>query len=195
MDDRSGRLLARWRQGDQDAAAELFQRYADRLMELARKRLPRKLAPRVDPEDVVQSVYRSFFTAARDGRFAVNHGGDLWRLLVTITLNKLYHQVERHQRGRRDVSREQQIGGDDSWLRVHAHLLTRQPSAEEAAVLADELQTLMQRLDPLPRRLLELRLQGHNLDEIATELDCSERTVIRMLQRIQQQLRAADPPE
>ena len=66
----SSNLVARWRAGDQQAATELFSRYANRLIALARKRLSDKLAGHIDPEDVVQSVYRSFFADAREGRYA-----------------------------------------------------------------------------------------------------------------------------
>src|SRR5262245_48945137 len=80
-------LLARWRDGDQQAATDLYQRYADRLIALARNYLSAKVAPRLDAEDVVQSVVRSFFHRARAGRFAVDQSDELWRLLVAITLH------------------------------------------------------------------------------------------------------------
>src|SRR5262245_49776131 len=101
MDERSGDLLARWRTGDQQAAVELFRRYVDRLIALVRSRLSAKFSRRLDAEDVVQSVYRTFFAEARDCRFDLQHGGDLWRLLVTIALHKLQHQVRRNLRGKR----------------------------------------------------------------------------------------------
>src|ERR1700679_4129725 len=65
-DEWSGDLLARWRAGDQQAATEMFHRYANRLILLARSRLSPRLSHRVDPEDVVQSAYRSFFADTRD---------------------------------------------------------------------------------------------------------------------------------
>jgi len=34
----------------------------------------------------------------KDGRCEVQRGGDLWQLLVTITLHKLHDQVKRHRR-------------------------------------------------------------------------------------------------
>src|SRR5262249_18756127 len=102
-DERSGDLLARWRQGDQQAAHELFQRYAARLVALARSRLSSKLSHRIEPEDVVQSAYRSFFGDARDGRYDLQRGGDLWRLLVAITLNKLHDQMRRHTTKKRRI--------------------------------------------------------------------------------------------
>src|SRR5262245_61917038 len=69
-------LLARCREGDQQAAAELFRRYADRLIALARSRLSARLARRLDPEDAVHSAYRSFFADVREGRYHVEQGGD-----------------------------------------------------------------------------------------------------------------------
>ena len=121
-DDRSGDLVARWCQGDQRAAAELFRRYADRLIALARSRLSGKLAGRVDPEDVVQSVYRSFFASARKGRYDLQQGGDLWRLLLTITLNKLHDLVKGNARDKRDIKRQQNFSSEETLFGMQAHL-------------------------------------------------------------------------
>jgi RNA polymerase sigma factor (sigma-70 family) len=186
--DRSVSLLARWRQGDQQAAAELFRRYADRLIALARGRLSKKVAQRVDPEDVVQSVYRSFFAGARDGHYELERGGDLWRLLVTITLNKLSNQIKRNVRGKRSVEREQHFGGEDSLVGKDIYLLAREPAPGEGVALADELEQLMRGLEPLERQMLELRLQGSKLEEIAAQTQRSERTVRRVLEEIKQRL-------
>ncbi|OAI38639.1 hypothetical protein AYO40_06465 [Planctomycetaceae bacterium SCGC AG-212-D15] len=187
-DDESGKLVERWRQGDQDAAAALFRRYAERLIGLARSRLSARLNGRVDPEDVVQSAFRSFFVETREGRHDFEHGGDLWRLLVTMTLHKVQHQVERHTAGKRAVQREQAFGGEDSLLGLQAEVLTREPSVVEAVALADELEALMQGLEPLQRRMLELRLQGHNLEEIAVQTHRSQRTVCRVLDQVKDHL-------
>src|SRR5262245_23178700 len=111
-DEQSGELVGRWQKGDQQAAADLFRRYADRLIALARSRLPTKVKSRLDAEDVVQSVYRSFFAGAKDGRYELLRGGDLWRLLVTITLNKVARQVQRNARDKRAVDREQKQDED-----------------------------------------------------------------------------------
>lgn len=189
MDEEKTRhLLERWRAGDARAAGTLFDRYAQRLIALARSRLPTRLAPRVDSEDVVQSAYRSFFAAAREGRYDVQQGGDLWQLLVTITLHKLYHQVERWTTQKRAGDREQHFSSEDSLLGLQAHLAAQEPSPLEAVALIDRVEHLMRGLEPLQRRMLELRLQGHNLDEIAAETQCSERTVRRALDKVKDQL-------
>jgi RNA polymerase sigma-70 factor (ECF subfamily) len=188
MSEHSGKLVARWQAGDQQAAAELFRRYAGRLAALARTRLSRQVSRRVDPDDVVQSVYRSFFDAARDGQFDLERGGNLWRLLVTITLNKIHNQRKRNERLKRGVQREQAFGSEDSLFNQDIYLLAREPSPSEAAAVADELEGLMRKLEPLERRILELRLQGCKLEEIAAAIDRSERTVRRVLEEVKQQL-------
>ena len=187
-DDDSANLVAHWRRGDEQAAAALFQRYANRLIALARSRLSGKLAGRIDPEDVVQSVYRSFFAEARAGRYELERVGDLWRLLVAITLHKLNDQVKRNSSGKRSVNRERTFGGEDSLFGLQAHLRAREPSPVEAAALADAVEQIMQGLEPAERSMVVLRLQGYNIFEIAAETPCGERTVYRVLKRVRQQL-------
>lgn len=187
MNDTSAELLARWREGDQQAAGEIVDRYAQRLVALARSRLSPRLAGRVDAEDVVQSACRSFFVRARQGEFELRHSGDLWRLLAAITARKVLGQVKRHTAARRDVGRESAAGpaGD-----VAAVVLDRQPQAEEVTALIEELQGVMERLAVDQRRILSLRLQQHDIGEIAETVGRSERTVRRVLAAIRRQLEA-----
>ena len=99
-------LLGKWRdEGDQHAAAELFNRYVGRLIALARSKLSPALAQRFDADDVVQSACRSFFVRVRDGRLAVQPGGELWDLLAAITLRKVLGQVEHHTAQKRHQAR------------------------------------------------------------------------------------------
>lgn len=182
--DTSMEMLERFRQGDERAAEELFARYVARLTLLARSRLSSKLASRTDPEDVVFSAYRSFFVGVREGRFELARSGDLWRLLVSITMHKLYRQVRTHTAEKRSVSVEQTLGS----VREGDLSITSQPSPEEAIALADELSFFMTSLDSFSRRVLELRLQEETLATIAENTGRSERTVRRALQTIRQQL-------
>jgi RNA polymerase sigma-70 factor (ECF subfamily) len=189
MDDASVNLLARWREGDQQAATELFQRYAERLIALANSRLSARLTPRVGGEDVVQSVYCSFFAGARDGRYVLQESGDLWRLLVTITLHKVQHQFRRHNSGKRAVGMEQPLGeSPDGSLFLPPEFLVDEPSPEQSVALTDLLERVMGGLDPVQRRILELRLQGYNLGEIADQTGRTRPTVRRVLERVKEQL-------
>lgn len=170
----SAALLELLHRGDEAAAAEVFERYAEQLTRLARSRSAARLAVRVDAEDIVQSAWRSFFVAARAGRFQLEQGGDLWRLLVEVTLHKLYRQAARHQAQRRSVKREE--GGAGVLAATSA-----EPTPAEAAAAADELEALLTALSPRGRQAVALRLQGFEQAEIAVQLGCTERTVRRLL--------------
>ncbi|MCH7871197.1 MAG: helix-turn-helix domain-containing protein [Planctomycetes bacterium] len=120
----------------------------------------------------------------------LERAGDLWRLLAGITLNKLHRQVERHTAGRRDIGKEEDAGGKIGSMEA----VSPEPTPDEAAVMAEELERVMQRTSPTARRVLELRLQGHTIEEIADAIGRSQRTARRLLdgvrQDMEQQLRA-----
>jgi tRNA A-37 threonylcarbamoyl transferase component Bud32/DNA-directed RNA polymerase specialized sigma24 family protein len=178
-------LLERYRAGDDRAADEIFGRYFHRLTALARSRVAPRLAQRTDPEDIVLSVYRSFFVDARAGRFALGRGGDLWRLLAAITKRKLLRQVRAQNADRRAVDVEIPLKCvDERHLTARAH----EPTPEEALALADELEEILSRLDAFGCRVLELRLQGLQLTEIAQDTGRSERSVRRALAEIRRVL-------
>jgi RNA polymerase sigma-70 factor (ECF subfamily) len=180
----SADLLARWKEGDQAAADALFGRYTEQLVALARDRLSTRLAGRLDPEDVVQSAYRSFFANAQG--FVIERTGDLWRLLAAITLHKLHHQVDRHTAARRSVAREQSLGNGRSMDILGP--AARAPSPAEAVALIDEVEQLLRGLAPLHRRMLELRLQGYRIAEIADDTRRSERLVRKVLDGVKAEL-------
>lgn len=184
----SQQLLARIEDGDNDAACELFDRYAQRLIGMARKRLSSKLARRVDAEDIVQSAYRSFFADAAAGKFQLEESGDLWRLLVAITLNKLRSKARFHRAVKRDVEQEDSMSGQVGIHGIPPDRMAAEPSPEEAMALAESIESLMTDLTALERRMLELRLQEHTLEEIAEKVDRSERTVRRLLSRLRDRL-------
>src|SRR5207249_524909 len=91
--DSFARLMARLRAGDDGAAAAVFQRFARQLIARARAHLDARLRPKLDPEDVVQSVYRSFFNRYGAGQFELGTWNDLWGLLTVITLRKCVNRV------------------------------------------------------------------------------------------------------
>jgi RNA polymerase sigma factor (sigma-70 family) len=105
--------------------------------------------------------------------------------LVAITLHKLYRQAKHHRAQRRSAAREELLSQLDGEL---VALASREPTPEEAAGLADQFEAVLSRLDPFGRRVMELRLQGEPLSEIARETGRSERSVRRALATIRQVL-------
>ncbi|MBL8813016.1 MAG: protein kinase [Planctomycetaceae bacterium] len=179
-------LLALWKQGNQQAASVLTDRYMQRLTALARSRLSHKLARRLDADDIVMSAFRSFFIAARHSRIQTPDDDNLWPLLVIMTMRKLQRQVQRHKSERRDI--ENEVFFDD--LGAWQEIVARDPSPEEAAQVSLDLESLMSRLSSFDRQILTLRLQGEDFLSIATRLNCSERTIRRAMNTIRSSLNA-----
>lgn len=185
MDEASVRLFDRYREGDERAADELFRRYVDRLIGLARNRMSSGLERRVDAEDVVQSVYRSFFAHARDGQYTIERTGDLWRLLATITVNKVRKKARFHGQQKRAIERERSLDGGTGTCAEEVELFAGGPSTPDAVAVVDELEAVMAGLTARQREMLELRLQGQSLQEIAEAVGRSQRTVRRFLDQAQ----------
>jgi RNA polymerase sigma-70 factor (ECF subfamily) len=191
-------LLDLWRAGNQDAARQIVEHYVDRLVALARLRISQRLASRVDPEDVVQSVFRTFFGRIKAGQFVIEDQDDLTKLLVSITVHKTLRQVEFHQAAKRATSQEA-VQGSMSHERMQ-QLLDREPTPEEANSFLDELEHFLNTLTPFQREVLELRMEGYSNEEIAEKLGTYDRKVRRIMERIREQAEkeglsaAAAPP-
>jgi RNA polymerase sigma-70 factor (ECF subfamily) len=179
-------LMGRLRAGEQAAAQEVFGRFAVPLIALARRRFDRRLASKVDPEDVVQSACKSFFLRQRAGKFQVGGWDGLWRLLTLITLRKCADRVEYLRAERRDVRRE--IAPGDSQVPPWQLAPDRGPLPQEAAVLAETVEALFRAEDADGRPVLELSLQGYTAEEISLRLGRALRSVQRLRERIRKRL-------
>jgi RNA polymerase sigma-70 factor (ECF subfamily) len=169
--------------GDDRAARAVFDRYSDRLVRLAGRHLSPRLAGRVDPEDVVQSVFRTFFRRGTDGEFHLDGSAQLWQLLVKITVLKARAKARYHTADRRDAGAERApaAGFDPA---------APEPGPEEAAILVDQIDALLRGLPPVYARVLGLRLQGRTVTDAADELNLSRQTVHRALNLLQDRLAA-----
>src|SRR5262245_40236461 len=90
------------REGDRDGAQRLWTTYYRRLVGLARQQLEGRVRLVDDEEDVALSAFKSFCRGVEEGRFPqIEDRGDLWNLLVTITLHKVLHLVRDEGRQKR----------------------------------------------------------------------------------------------
>jgi RNA polymerase sigma-70 factor, ECF subfamily len=189
-DDSFQELMQRLRGGDEAAATILFQRFARRLIGLARHQLDQRFRGKLDAEDVVQSVFKSFFPRFADGCFELDGWEGLWALLTVITLRKCGRQVEYFRALRRDVRREAALPPFREQSEAAFGAVAREPTAAEAAVLAETLEQLMHGLGERERTILELRLQGYTVPEISERVGRSEYTIHWVLKRVRKRLRA-----
>jgi RNA polymerase sigma-70 factor (ECF subfamily) len=177
-------ILRRWELGEDGAADEIHRRYAQRLSKLAEKEIGRRLQRRLDADDILQSVFRTFFRRTARGDFAIDHSGALWNLLVRITLAKIRGQAEDHQAGKRSMAAEESLDGESS---PHEAAGLR-AGPEEVVGLIDEIETVLARFKPPGPQIFYLHLQGHTNTEIATQTGCTRRLVSLTLERIKDQL-------
>lgn len=190
LDDSFAILMDRLRSGEDGAAREVFVKFASRLAGLARRHLDTRLAVKVDPEDVVQSAYKSFFLRQREGELDVGTWDGLWGLLTMITLRKCADRAAYYHAVKRDVSRETVPACTDESAPGIANLaLNRDPLPDEAAMLAETVEALFRTIeDPDERATLELSLQGHTATEISQQLGRAERSVRRLREHIRKRL-------
>jgi len=160
---------------------DVVERYTQRLLGLARQKLPKQLQRRVDPEDVVQSVYRSFFQRLQDGRFRFDDSQDLWRLLAAMTFRKACNARKFHQRDRRDARRDQPIERPEADASSAGKLELAEPREKDIELLWDSLDELLQGLPEICRDIVVLRLEGYSIEETAQKVQRSRRTVLRVL--------------
>jgi RNA polymerase sigma-70 factor (ECF subfamily) len=182
------RLMAELRSGEDAAAREVFERFAGRLIALARGRFNRLLARKVDPEDVVQSAFKSFFVRYRAGTLDVSDRDGLWNLLTLITLRKCADQAEYFRASRRDATRETTGPDEQDEPDVQLVALDREPRPEEAIILAETVEQLFRDAGIHERPVLELSLQGYTAPEISVQLGRAERSVRRLRARIRKRL-------
>ena len=184
MDDQSTRLVQRYQEGDEAAAGEIFDRYVARLLALAGSRISPRLARRVEAEDVVQSVYRSFFHRIEADRLQVSQAGQLWGLLAAITVNKVRAKARFHGAEKRNITMEASAQTSATCFGLAPSEIAREPTADEVAALTEQYQLAVDRLSPIGQRVFQLHLDNHSVEEIATEVKRSERTIRRELEKI-----------
>jgi RNA polymerase sigma-70 factor (ECF subfamily) len=190
-DDSFAELMGRLRSGEGEAAREVFVRFARRLIGLARQHLDARLAVKVDPEEVVQSAYKSFFLRHREGDLEVGNWDGLWGVLTLITLRKCADRAAYYRAEKRDVARETAAPRPDDSTpgMAEAFALDREPLPDEAAVLAETVEALFRSVDdPDERAILELSLQGYTAAEISDRLGRAERSVRRLRERVRKRL-------
>jgi RNA polymerase sigma-70 factor (ECF subfamily) len=182
------KFLTRLRQGDDEAAAQVFELYAARLIDLAHSRLSDGVRRKLDPEDVLQSALKSFFIRVREGKISLSDWDGLWTVLVVITLRKCRKQIVYYRRARRDISREDYAGAEGTEWRLDYEAIARDPSSEEAALLVETLEQALSGLDDADRQVVLQMLGGSKPAHVSVLLGITQRRVYRVLERVRSRL-------
>jgi DNA-directed RNA polymerase specialized sigma24 family protein len=171
--------------GDPVAAQQLWERYFQRLVRLARKHLQRRRPRAADEEDVALSAFDSFCRGAETGRFPqLDDRDNLWRLLVVLTARKAAHRLRdegRQKRSGKAVPLPEPATSSAAEAGLE-QILSREPGPEFAAQVAEEYQRILAKLgDPTLQAVVSWKMEGYTNEEIARKLDCTPRSVYRKL--------------
>lgn len=179
-------LLTAARSGDETAMQRLIQQYEPELRIVARNRLGPALRPHLDTIDLVQSVHRSLMIGLRGAKFDISSPEKLIALAVTIVQRKAakhWRHLKRQQRlSGHDESQDDLV---DTMLSLRGERTDANSELETRELLAQWLQ----KVDPIERRLIELRLEGYSTVEIAEMLNLDSDVLRVKLSRLRKRLR------
>ncbi|MCC6510867.1 MAG: sigma-70 family RNA polymerase sigma factor [Pirellulaceae bacterium] len=179
MSSTDGSLVIRVRDGDEAAAVELYQRYAARVFGLVRTQMAEHLRAQTEPEDIVQSIFKSVFRGMNAGNYTAPPGGTLWHLMAVIAVNKVRRNARQRMAGKRDDRRTESIDAEELSVVADRPSMVQMESAISEAIEC---------LKPSEREVVVLRVRGFSIEEIASQTQRSRRTVERLLQHARETL-------
>jgi DNA-directed RNA polymerase specialized sigma24 family protein len=187
-------LIKGLKAGEPKAAQQLWDRYCERLVGLARRKLRHVSRKMADEEDVALSAFNSLCVGAAKGRFpAVQDHQGLWGLLVFITAQKAADRIAYENRKKRGAG---QVRGESAFVHKSEsragidQLLAQEPGPATLNIWAEEYEHLLADLnDPVLRRIAEMSVQRYTVEEISQTLGLAVRTIQRKLNLIRKALR------
>jgi DNA-directed RNA polymerase specialized sigma24 family protein len=175
------RLIPGLKEGDRRAVQELWQRYFQPLVRVARRRIHPARCREAGPEDVALEAFLEFCDRLAgpdtDRRFPrLQTRAQLWKLLVCFTVRTAFDFNQKQGRRAGVVRGESALGEEGLAL-----FPDREPAPEFAAAVGELLDQLR---DDKLRTVAQGRMEGRSVPEIARDLDCSASTVERKLRAI-----------
>ena len=180
-------LISKLRNGDEEAARLLWDRFFAQLITLTRSRLQTSSRAMSDEEDIVLSAMKSFCIGMRNGRFPeLSNRESLWRLLLTITLRKIADKQNYDKRGKRDFEKQQLNSSPDADQNAEVNsFVSREPNPEIAAECAEQISRLLESLENEDlKKVAIMKMEGYTNIEVANDIKCSLTSIERKLRTI-----------
>ena len=168
-------LMQRLRDGDDEAARELFDHYRRHLSIIVRNRLAARYRNQYDSLDFLQAVWASFFALSpEDYRF--EKPDDLKAFLSRLACNKVIDAVRRRQSRKQGAERERPIIDDQSEA-----LPDDRPTPSQEVIAEERWQELLAGLDGQHRRALEMLRLGHSYGSVSRATGLHPKAIQRWL--------------
>ncbi len=177
-------LIEQARAGSEEAATVLFETYQPHVMRVVRRRLAHELRSKFDSHDFAQAVWSSFFNN-RHELLSTNSPEQLVSLLAVMARNKVYDEIRRRHTKKHDVHRETSIDRCATDGEGAPPLEGRLSTPSNYIIARETLDGIMEPLTDEHRQVVDLRIKGYSVKEVAEQTGLSERTVRRIVARIQ----------
>jgi RNA polymerase sigma factor (sigma-70 family) len=178
------RLFREARQGNEDAARLIVERYGKAIRRSVRHYLHQKLRAKFDSSDFEQAVWASFFNGQNE-LDDFTSSTDLMRFLTKVARNKVVDEFRRRVQGKKyNVNRERSLNDPAAPLDFAAAPAT--PS--QMAIAGEEWERLLADAPSHHRRVMRMRMEGAKFTEIAEAEELHERTARRVIARAKQQV-------
>jgi RNA polymerase sigma-70 factor (ECF subfamily) len=183
-------LLARVRDGSEEAAWELIHLYGEHILRAVRRMLSDKLRPRFDSIDFVQSVWAALFTSrARIRDFETPD--QLIGFLYAVARNKVANESRRRfGTGKHDVTREKQLV--QAMEDAPESMILRTDTPSQIAVARERLERLLANQPERHRQIIVLRYAGSTFAEIAEQVGMNERSVRKVIDNLMSDKRSQE---
>ncbi|MEM7479161.1 MAG: ECF-type sigma factor [Planctomycetota bacterium] len=170
----------------EEAAEELWSCLFDRLKQAASSRLKNFRLRSQDEEDVALSVFNALVTGVRDNRFSkLDDNSDLLQVLLMLTKRKAIAVLRREMAEKRGGGK---VRGESVFSRVLTNgnassgiANQEDPLDHWADYFEDDVQDMLQVLDPTFQQIALMRFEGKSNPEIASEIGIALRSVERKI--------------
>lgn len=170
--------------------AEYFHRFAERLAAVAQRHISFRLRHKIEPEELTQSVFRTFYRRLGHGTLEAKDSDRVWGLLVRLVLCKLRNRVVFFQAQRRDVRAERSLDQpDDLGMIGRSRLSGNETAPDEQAAVNEAFDEFLRELNPDDQTIFVAHLAGYRSPAISVQVGSSEQTVRRRLQQMERKLR------
>lgn len=172
---------------------EIWRNFHPPLVAFTRRHLGQTLARKLDPEEVVQSVFAMFFERVRQGRFVLGDHVSTWHLLERLASRQCHHCWKYFHAARRDIGREVESTGLATTVQPRREFAASDHQPADHLLLAEAMcRLLTQFSDQRHKAIIRLALHGCKSHEISLRTHHSRRGVQQVLQRARQFLLRMD---
>lgn len=183
-DDSSATSISEWivgvKQRDERAAQQIWNRYYEKLVQLAKTKLQGVRFPTEDAEDVAAMAINEFYRGAQESRYPnVRDRKSLWPLLLKITADRAIDEYRKTRTQKKEwETRLVSIdNGPDSQIRNLAVVISNSPTPEFTAMVREQLVRFIGMLDPRSQKIVIARMAGYTRKEIAEHIKMTIATV------------------